>query len=144
VNKYFDQYYLEAVQTAQQLRQNTTTDSRFIFTTHPWLLSLFVNCPKNIWPALHCPNTTSIKIIDDAIRKGEFTWHAFASNIQSEIIADIGLVQHGLKLARDLDDRYGIKQHKNTLSLRVSTNSIKVLTSQGCTWNNKSYDTHTC
>jgi hypothetical protein len=44
INKYFDVYFPKAIQTAQELAQKNFS-SGFIYTTHPYLLSLFFDCP---------------------------------------------------------------------------------------------------
>ena len=75
VNVYFDDYYPAAIATAQALRTRGGPE-RLIWTTHPWLLSMFFDCPQHLWPQLHCPDTDALAAMEAAIRRGDISWHA--------------------------------------------------------------------
>ena len=45
MNEYFQQYFDRAVSLANQLRAGGYAES-FIYTTHPWLVSLYLDCPQ--------------------------------------------------------------------------------------------------
>ncbi len=47
LNIYFHEYFPRAIQLSQQLRNEKYLES-FIYTTHPWLVSLFLDCPNNM------------------------------------------------------------------------------------------------
>jgi hypothetical protein len=119
INQYFDKYYFDAIKTIAELERNTTEGApRLIYTTHPFLINLLIDCPQKIYPDLHCPNTTTIEKITNAVRKGDLTYHAFASNIETEIIADSTLTRHAIMLSRYADKFFGITKPKTTMSLR--------------------------
>lgn len=121
MNKYFDRYLFDGIQTSQELRKNATDGApRFTYTTHSWLINLFIDCPQKLWPGLHCPNATGLEVVKNAVLRGDLTWHAFASNIEAEIIGDSSLVKHGIELSRMADRYFGLtSKPKATLSLRV-------------------------
>lgn len=47
LNTYFQLYFPRAVQLSQQLRHDQYEET-FIYTTHPWLVSLYLDCPSLI------------------------------------------------------------------------------------------------
>ena len=47
LNGYFHSHFQKAANVSQQLRQEQYVES-FIYTTHPWLVYLYVNCPPNL------------------------------------------------------------------------------------------------
>lgn len=72
INKYFDDYFPKAIHTAQQLRHERGNNVRFIYTTHPWLVSLYLDCPASGVPvlpsigvSLHCPNETQLLVFNE-------------------------------------------------------------------------------
>jgi len=45
----------------------------FIYTTHPWLISLYLDCPLNLafeWYPLECPSVSELQDSKTAVRKG--------------------------------------------------------------------------
>jgi hypothetical protein len=83
VNLYFDKYYPLAIDTANRMRK---TSVGYVYTTHPWLVSLYLDCPSHIWKGLHCPNDTSVSHFKEAVKRGDIAWHALPFNGQSEIM----------------------------------------------------------
>ena len=47
LNRYFTKYFPQAVNLTDQLRTMGYEES-FIYTTHPWLVSLYTDCPPNL------------------------------------------------------------------------------------------------
>ena len=86
LNIYFHQYFPRAAILAEQVRQ-LTPDDTFIYTTHPWLLNMFFNCPPNFVLAgiqLICPTAAEMSLIERAIRTGAITWQGGAMNMEYE------------------------------------------------------------
>jgi hypothetical protein len=86
LNIYFHQYFPRAAILAEQIRR-ISSDDTFVYTTHPWLLSMFFDCPSNFVLAditLQCPSDDELQLIERAIRRGDITWHAGAMNMQYE------------------------------------------------------------
>ncbi|XP_048776556.1 uncharacterized protein LOC125680826 isoform X2 [Ostrea edulis] len=119
LNKYFHEYFPRAVNLSEQLRAGEYVEN-FVYTTHPWLLSLFLDCPENFKLAdipLQCPNETEKEYFEAAIRRGDITWHAGPMNMQLENMNEL-LFQMSLNISFELDKKYGIKRLFPTLSQR--------------------------
>lgn len=76
--RYFDVYFPRAIETANLMREAGT--DRFIYTTHPWLVSLYTdpNCAQSGIPEmseigipLHCPNETELAAFEQVITSGD-------------------------------------------------------------------------
>ena len=86
LNIYFHQYFPRAALLADQIHRLSPDDS-FVYTTHPWLLSMFFDCPANFVLAgieLNCPDKDELELVEQAIRSGGITWQAGAMNMQYE------------------------------------------------------------
>jgi hypothetical protein len=115
VNKYFDNYFPLAIKTSNTLRERKSPIG-YIYTTHSWLVSLYLDCPQDIWVNLHCPNATSQQNLREAIKRGDITWHAFPFNTETDML-DSSLADYAISIAHDLDKQFGLPK-KNTLSQR--------------------------
>ncbi|XP_052061610.1 uncharacterized protein LOC127701658 [Mytilus californianus] len=119
LNKYFVEYFPRAITLSEQLRILGYYE-KFIYTTHPWLVSLYLNCPPNLILSgikLKCPNATEISTFVNAVKRGDITWHAGPMNMQFEVM-DVELARFGIKLSKDLDDKMNIVRKFRTLSQR--------------------------
>ena len=47
LNEYFTQYFDRAIALANELRSGGYVET-FSYTTHPWLVSLYLDCPPNL------------------------------------------------------------------------------------------------
>jgi len=47
INKYFTEYFPRAIEIANGLRTGGYVET-FIYTTHAWLVSLYLDCPPNL------------------------------------------------------------------------------------------------
>lgn len=77
-DQYFDVYYPLALSTAQAFKDAYPNGSyRSVYTTHPWLLAMYFNCPSNTtWGAnLHCPNASAIAAVEAGIKNGDISWY---------------------------------------------------------------------
>lgn len=54
-NTYMHDYFKLAAETARSMKNDTSTADRFIYTTHPWLMERFLNCPC---PQKHTPQSS--------------------------------------------------------------------------------------
>ncbi len=107
LNIYFHEYFPRAASVAQTLRALNSTQ-RLIYTTHPWLVSLFLDCPPNLVLAgvkLQCPTPDEVAVFTDAIAHGDISWHRGPFNLQPEN-GEASLFQAGLGIAADLDARF--------------------------------------
>jgi hypothetical protein len=115
VNKYFDEYFPLAIETSNRLRLEKSPTG-YIYTSHPWLVSLYLDCPQEIWRDLHCPNTTAQETLKNAIKQGDFTYHVFPFNSEPEVL-DSSLADYAITIAHDLDKQFGFEK-KITMSQR--------------------------
>eukprot|EP01116_Phalansterium_solitarium_P008699 TRINITY_DN22658_c0_g1_i1.p1 TRINITY_DN22658_c0_g1~~TRINITY_DN22658_c0_g1_i1.p1 ORF type:complete len:757 (+),score=184.44 TRINITY_DN22658_c0_g1_i1:92-2362(+) len=105
INTYFDHFFPQAIATAQELRKLGGRE-RLVYTTHSWLVSLYVDCPASLYQALHCPTPAQVQEFEDAVRRGDIAWHAVPMNVQSELM-DRTAFESGIELTHRLDDRFG-------------------------------------
>lgn len=84
LNIYFATYFPRAVAMAQAMHALNTTD-RFVYTTHTWLVDLYIHCPANFTfssVTLVCPSPADVQAMKDAIAAGDISFHAAPFNIQ--------------------------------------------------------------
>ncbi|XP_060073816.1 uncharacterized protein LOC132553577 [Ylistrum balloti] len=119
LNKYFNEYFPRAIKVATQL-MGLGYYEKLIYTTHPWLVSLYMDCPQYLTLAniqLQCPNATMKEMFINAVKSGIITWHAGPMNMQFETL-EPSIVKFGLQLSTDLDRRFNITRKHRTLSQR--------------------------
>ncbi|XP_076436514.1 uncharacterized protein LOC143276017 [Babylonia areolata] len=119
INRYFTTYYPRAVGVAELLREMGYAE-RLVYTTHPWLLYLYLHCSPftlatNI--TLKCP----AKIDSDAMRvsigHGDVVWHAGPMNMQYEFMHPV-LFDLSLNFSSLLDEEFNIKRTTPVISQR--------------------------
>jgi hypothetical protein len=94
---------------AEQIGQLYPSES-FVYTTHPWLLSMFFDCPPDFVLAgikLQCPTQDELQLIERAIRAGAITWHAGAMNMEYEWMDERAL-NLSLDLSISLAKRFNV------------------------------------
>jgi hypothetical protein len=109
LNIYFHEYFPRAAMLAEQISSVYPEDS-FVYTTHPWLLSMFFDCPPNFILAgilLKCPTNDERALIERAIRNGMITWQAGAMNMQYEWM-DERVLNMSLDLSVSLARRFDV------------------------------------
>jgi len=120
MNKYFHIYFPRAIEIARAL-EALGGPERLVYTTHPWLVSLYLHCPSHLELAngtvLRCPSPTERAAFTDAVSRGWITWHAGPFNIQPENAADPDLFAEFIDIALGLDDELG-QPRKTVLSQR--------------------------
>ena len=107
LNEYFTVYFPRAARLAAE-SQIFQWNNPFIYTTHPWLISLYLDCPPNLVLSgirVQCP--TDIEIVDfvSAIEKGYIVWHAGPMNMQVELM-NSAVLEAGLLLSANLNKRF--------------------------------------
>lgn len=93
VNRWLDEYFLEAVALANATRPGTGLP-RYRHMTQPWLLALLFDCPRagmRAWPGsgwrtagaptLHCPNATIIAEVRGAVLRGDIFFHVSGASL---------------------------------------------------------------
>ena len=111
LNIYFNEYFPRAVRLAEEMQVAYPQSGGFIYTTHPWLISLYLDCPPNLLLngiLLQCPSQHEILSFENAIHKGYITWHAGPMNMQVELMNDI-VFQAALKISSMLDSKFSKK-----------------------------------
>ena len=113
LNTYFQEYFPRAVRLALEMAELYPGEG-FIYTTHPWLVSLYLDCPPDLVLSgikLYCPTKDEVAGFEQAILKGYIVWHAGAMNMQMEFMNE-AVLKASLQIAADLDQRFG---HKTTV-----------------------------
>ncbi|KAK9815327.1 hypothetical protein WJX72_001843 [[Myrmecia] bisecta] len=113
INKYFHEYYPKAIAVAEELKKRTGPE-RLVYTTHSFLVSLFLDCPRCI--GVTCPTDDEVTAFKQAVAEGVITWHAMPFNAQLEFY-DAPLVEAAVQLTHDLDALFGLPP-KVTMSQR--------------------------
>ena len=131
VNRYFDHFFHEAILIAKTLRIFGGKE-RLVFTTHSYLVSLYMDCPPNM--GIHCPTEEAKSKFKDAVSRGDITWHAFPFNTEPEYYRIPLLVESGFNLTHRLDEAFG-RPHTVTMSQRdvpgMTTSIIPVMVRAG-------------
>ncbi len=107
LNTYFQEYFPRAIRLGYEMK-DTDPDHGFIYTTHPWLLDMYLNCPKNFTLnniELYCPTGDEIQTMEKAIQDGLITWHAGPMNMQIELMNKY-LLNASIQITRQLDKRF--------------------------------------
>ena len=111
-SRYIHEYFTHVEQLADSMRKLEGTD-RFVYITHPWLMSLLLDCPcgnatescaarslnNSLAPPLTCGTAVEVAAFERAVAKGDISWHAAPMNNQFENQSP-ALVEAGLKLTR--------------------------------------------
>ena len=117
INEYFITYFPRAVNLGAMAEE---WGNGFIYTTHPWLVSLYLDCPPNLefnGIVVHCPDSDAIVAFEQAIANGRVTWHAGPMNMQVEFLDNV-LLSAGLTIADNLDARFNKRPGSTVLSQR--------------------------
>ena len=116
---YVDVFFPRAIAIARALRDLGGSE-RLIYTSHSWLLSLYLHCPANLTlsgETLRCPTPGAVAELTAALQAGDIYFHAGAFNLQYEHAMNAEVVDFSLQLARDLADELGVAR-PSVLSLR--------------------------
>lgn len=94
IHKYFAEYYPRAIDTAEKLR--ATGSDGYVWTTGSWLL----------YEYLQQASDGDLKIMEQAIQRGDIAWHALPFTWQSELL-DRSAIQGAVGFSKALDRRFG-------------------------------------
>ncbi len=104
VERYMTRFIPTALRLAAELRE-AGGDERFIWTTGSWL----------VYEYLERAAREERRRMEEAIAAGDVVWHGLPFTTHSELVG-APLFEVGLRLARELDDRYG----KRTIAAKMS------------------------
>jgi hypothetical protein len=118
LNRYFSLYFPRALAIAAALRALNGPE-RFIYTTHPFLLSLYLHCTNLTLSGipLACPSAEAVAEMRAAIAVGDVVFHAAPFNTEWEMAFNTEMVNFHFQLARDLADELGVPR-PSVVSLR--------------------------
>ena len=121
LNTYQREYMPRAIALQKTLRAMGRKEN-YIYTTHPWLVSLYLDCPPNMMMAngsqLFCPSGKERADFEAAVRRGDITWHHGPFNMEPENMMTPFLFEAGNNISADLDARYGFAPKFKTFSHR--------------------------
>lgn len=104
VQKYFDEFIPQSLETAHILRE-AGGDEQFIWTIGSWLITEYLE---------KAPSEKAQRL-EDAIRAGQITWHAYPFTPHHELL-DAGMFKYELSLSKKLDQRFG----KRTVAAKLT------------------------
>ena len=128
-NTYMHKYFPSARATAEKMKASGL--GNFTYTTHPWLMQRFLECPcaedpsgsclarnlnNTFEPPLKCPSEEEVKNFSSAAKLGEIAWNAAPFNIQPENLSP-ELLHAAFDLTRRMDRRFG-RPSTRTMSIR--------------------------
>ena len=135
LNRYFQEYFSRAINLAKVIKQWNSKLS-FIYTTHPWLVSLYLDCPNMVLnrQVLECPEKEEVDVLIDAIKSGYIAMHAGAMNMQYGMMNSDTVVA-SVQMVKNIYQQLGIDHSPRVLSLRdvpgLTKNSLNALSSAG-------------
>ncbi len=95
IDRYFDQFIPNAIESATLLRQRGKKE-RLVWTTGSWLIKSYL--AKKEGP--------KAQTLVEAIRRGDITYHALPFTTHTELM-DSNLLRYGLSLSKRLDQYFG-------------------------------------
>jgi hypothetical protein len=118
INKYFTEHFPQIITNINDL---SNQNINYIFTTHAWLVRLYLHCDPNYIPSvsniiLQCPSDDAVQKFRQGIVNGHITWHGYPMNTFTEMQNEY-IVRSHLRLVHDLDDEFGLP-HKTVVSQR--------------------------
>eukprot|EP00051_Salpingoeca_urceolata_P030171 m.8335 g.8335 ORF g.8335 m.8335 type:complete len:1021 (+) comp3196_c0_seq1:59-3121(+) len=145
-NEYFHQYFPQAIRLANEMRALEGTD-RFVYVTHTWLMSFFLNCPcpndpnctalslNNPYAApLKCPSEEAKANFTAALKRNDIVWHAEPFDLQAENMSP-QLFEAGVLECKQYDAQFYGKNQTTTMSDRdviyVTRSVIPLLAKHG-------------
>ncbi len=124
VNRYFKQYFPQAIQLASKLRE--TGEERYVWTTGSWL----------IYEYLEQASPENRKHMEEALARGDIAWHALPFSWQTELL-DRSTIAGLIGLSKSLDQRFGrrttgakmtdVPGHSRGLIDPLAENDVKLL-----------------
>eukprot|EP01043_Picozoa_sp_COSAG02_P017275 COSAG02_NODE_780_length_17266_cov_3.939244_3_plen_698_part_00 len=103
-NRYFDKFYLDVIETATNLTKHDPNGPKLTFLTHPYLISLYFDCPEG-YPGLHCPDAASKAKVHDALKAGTIYLQGFPHSGEPETF-DAGTLAAALEFSRNVSLTY--------------------------------------
>ncbi|GFO45695.1 coiled-coil domain-containing protein 90b, mitochondrial [Plakobranchus ocellatus] len=127
LNRYQTEYFKRAINLSLSLIEKGYSE-RYVYTTHPWLVSLYLDCPNItlLKTPLKCPTSIEQETFKKAVKDGHIAWHAFPMNIQTDNLG-AQLFEYGLSLGAQLDARFNINRTHATMSQRDIPGMTKAL-----------------
>ena len=104
LDEYFRTYFPRALQVARDLAAMVANGTNphndtLTWTTHPWLVSLYLDCPPDM--GYYCPTEEEKAAFIGGVQDRTVTWHAFPFNGEMELLTP-DLLHFAVELARDL------------------------------------------
>ena len=115
VQEYFDDFIPRAIRLANELRDGP---DRFVYTVHPWIVSLYSDCVPWSVPdgcplnpgLLRCPSEAQVAAFDAAVRRGDLVWAHSPMNLNSGIVGEPRMFEALVDIAAALDERYNLTE----------------------------------
>jgi hypothetical protein len=128
LNRYFQVYFPRAIAMANALR-DLGLEERLIYTTHPWLLYMYLHCPANFVLSgieLVCPSNEAVTAMRESVKRGDIYFHAGLFNTEYENCFNEEMIDTQFQYAKDLADDLGVPQ-PTVVSLRDVPGTTRAL-----------------
>ncbi len=102
INDYFHVFFPRAYETFGDLGSDPTV---FKYSTHPWIVSLFLDCPQEIVPTLRCPSVDQKERFKEYVGKGAIVWQGNPFDLYIELL-DPSLYEYGLTIAEEINEDF--------------------------------------
>ena len=136
---YFHEYFPRAIKLGNDLKAGGYVET-FIYTTHSWLVSIYMECPPNFILGgikLKCPSAKEKAAFVEGVKDGYITWHASPMNLEPEFAPSPEIFTLGLNISLDLDKKFGIERKTRVMSQRdvpgLTQTVIPILVQNGIT-----------
>lgn len=121
IQEYFDDFIPRAIRLADEMRGG---EDRFVYTIHPWIASLYVDCvPWDIQDGcrfnpgqLKCPSPEEVSRFDAAVKRGDLLWADSPMNIDAGIVGEPGMYEGMVDIAGSLNERYNLTKKQRVWS----------------------------
>lgn len=110
LNLYFSEYFPRAIAIAEALRARNGSE-RFIYTTHPFLVDLYLNCPANFSLSgitLQCPSPADQAALRSSILAGDINFHAATANMEYGGALNGAALDASFDVAKRIADQIGV------------------------------------
>jgi len=121
IQEYFDYFIPRAIRLAEEMRGSKDS---FVYTIHPWIASLYVDCvPWSIHDGcrfnpgrLKCPSAEQVSKFDAAVHRGDLLWADSPMNIDPGIVGEPGMYEGLVDIAGSLNERYNLTKKQRVWS----------------------------
>ena len=97
--------------------RHRAANATYNYMTQPWVIDLFLNCKQSNYvadkryggaPLLQCPNETTVARFKRAVKLGDISWHAAATDQEAGYFPNAGIFEASLTINERLAAQLGV------------------------------------